>query len=68
MKLEITNAIDRGNKVILEMEYDWEFAAAVAKTFGIKYASEKKIEKFVMMVLENMAAEDLRESGNKIDE
>jgi len=68
MKLEITNAIDKGDKVILEMDYDWEFAAAVAKTFGIKYASEEEIEEFVMMVLEDMTAEDLGELGNKIDE
>ena len=68
MKLEITNAIDKGDKVILEMDYDWEFDAAVAKTFGIKYASEEEIEEFVMMVLEEMTAEDLGELGNKIDE
>jgi hypothetical protein len=68
MKLEITNAIDKGDKIILEMDYDWEFAAAVAKTFGIKYASEEEIEEFVMMVLEDMTAEDLGELGNKIDE
>ena len=29
MKLEITDAIDKGDKIVLEMQYDWEFAAAV---------------------------------------
>jgi hypothetical protein len=59
MKLEITDAIDKGDRVVLEMEYDWEFAAAVAKIFDIKYASEDEIEEFVVMVLENMSPEDL---------
>ena len=61
MKLEITDAIDKGNKVILKMEYDWEFAAVVAEIFGINYASEEQIEAFVTMVLENMDENDLRE-------
>ena len=43
MKLEITDAIDKGDKVVLKMEYDWEFAATVADIFGIKYASEDQI-------------------------
>jgi hypothetical protein len=59
MKLEITDAIDKGDRVVLEMQYDWEFAAAVAKIFDIKYASEDEIEEFVVMVLENMSPEDL---------
>jgi hypothetical protein len=59
MKLEITDAIDKGDRVVLKMEYDWEFAAAVAKIFDIKYASEDEIEEFVVMVLENMSPEDL---------
>ena len=59
MKLEITDAIDKGDKVVLEMQYDWEFAAAVAKIFDVKYASEDEIEEFVVMVLENMSLEDL---------
>jgi len=59
MKLEITDAIDKGDKIVLEMQYDWEFAAAVAKIFDVKYASEDEIEEFVMMVLENMSPEDL---------
>ena len=59
MKLEITDAIDKGDKVVLEMQYDWEFAAAVAKIFDVKYASEDEIEEFVVMVLENMSPEDL---------
>jgi len=68
MKLEITEALDKGNKVILKMEYDWAFAAAVAKIFGISYASEEQIEDFVTMVLENMDEDDLGELRNKIDE
>ena len=59
MKLEITDAIDKGDKIVLKMEYDWEFAATVAKIFDVKYASEDEIEEFVMMVLENMSPEDL---------
>jgi hypothetical protein len=59
MKLEITDAIDKGDRVVLKMEYDWEFAAAVAKIFNIKYASEEEIEEFVTMVLENMDETDL---------
>lgn len=66
MKLEITDAIDKGDKVVLKMEYDWEFAAAVAKIFDVKYASEDEIEEFVVMVLENMSPEDL-ELGDEID-
>ena len=68
MKLEIIDAIDKGEKVVLKMEYDWEFAAAVAKAFGISYASEDEIEEIVMMVLENMTEKDLRELGYEIDE
>jgi hypothetical protein len=68
MKLEITEAIDKGEKVVLKMEYDWEFAAAVANIFGIKYACEEQIEDFVTMVLENMDEEDLRELGDQINE
>lgn len=67
MKLEITDAIDKGDKVVLKMEYDWEFAAAIAKVFGVKYADEEEIEDFVAMVLENLGPEDLRELGDKID-
>lgn len=65
MKLEITDAIDKGDKVILEMDYDWEFAAAVAKVFSVKYASKEEIEKLVAMVLENI---DLGELRDEIDE
>ena len=65
MKLEITDAIDKGDKVILEMDYDWEFAAAVAKAFGVKYASKEEIEELVAMVLENI---DLGELGDEINE
>jgi high-affinity nickel permease len=64
MKLEIKEALDKGDKVVLKMEYDWAFAAAVAKIFGISYASEEQIEDFVTMVLENMDEKDLRELGN----
>jgi len=68
MKLEIKEALDKGDRVILKMEYDWEFAAAVAKIFGINYASEEQIEEFVTMVLENMDEDDLGELRDKIDE
>ena len=61
MKLEITDAIDNGDKIVLKMDYDWEFAAAIAKIFDIKYASEEDIEDFVVMVLENMDEGDLGE-------
>jgi hypothetical protein len=67
VKLEIIDAIDKGDKIVLEMQYDWEFAAAVAKIFEIKYASEKEIEEFVTMVIENMSLDDL-ELGDEIDE
>ncbi len=68
MRLEITEALDKGDRVVLKMEYDWEFAAAIAKIFGVNYASEEKIESFVTMVLENMDEDDLGELGNKINE
>lgn len=68
MKLEITEAIDKGNRVVLKMEYDWEFAAAVANIFGVSYASEEQIEDFVTMVLESMDESDLRELGDQINE
>ena len=64
MKLEITEAVDNGDKVVLKMDYDWEFAAAIAKIFGVKYASEEDIEEFVTMVLENLRPEELGELGN----
>jgi hypothetical protein len=66
MKLEILDAIDKGDRVVLKMEYDWEFAAAVAKIFDVKYAAEEEIEDFVAMVLENMTPEDLQ-LGDEID-
>ena len=65
MKLEITDAIDKGDKVVLEMDYDWEFAAAVAKAFGVKHASKEDIEELVMLVLDNI---DLGELGDEINE
>lgn len=67
MKLEITEAIDKGDRVVLKMDYDWEFAAAVAKIFNVKYASEEDIEDFVTMVLEKMGPDDLSELGDQID-
>lgn len=66
MKLEITDATDKGDKIVLELQYDWEFAAAVAKIFEVKYASEEEIEDFVTMVIENMSPEDLQ-LGDEID-
>jgi len=68
MKLEITSAVDKGDRVVLKMEYDREFAAAIAEIFGINYASEKQIEAFVTMVLESMDEDDLRELGDQINE
>ena len=65
MKLEITDAIDKGDKIVLEMDYDWEFAAAVAKAFGVKHASKEDIEELVMLVLDNI---DLGELGDEINE
>lgn len=65
MKLEITDAIDKGDKIVLEMDYDWEFAAAVAKAFGVKYASKEDIEELVMLVLDNI---DLGELGDEVNE
>jgi hypothetical protein len=68
MKLEIKEAIDKGDRVVLKMEYDWEFAAAVAKIFGVSYAAEEEIEDFVTMVLENMDENDLGELRDEVDE
>jgi hypothetical protein len=59
MKLKIIDAEDKGDRIILKMEYDWEFAAAIAKIFDVSYASEEQIEEFVITVLENMSLEDL---------
>jgi hypothetical protein len=61
MKLKIIDAEDKGDRIILKMEYDWEFAAAIAKIFKVSYASEEQIEEFVITVLENMSLEDLTE-------
>ena len=47
------------------MDYDWEFAAAVAKAFGVKHASKEDIEELVMLVLDNI---DLGELGDEINE
>lgn len=68
MKLEIKEAIDKGEKIVLKLEYDWEFATAIAKIFDISYASEEQIEDFVTMVLENMDGEELRQLSDQIDE
>lgn len=68
MKLEIKEAIDKGETISLKLEYDWEFAAAIAKIAGVSYPSEEEIEDFVTMVLENMDEKDLRELGNQINE
>jgi hypothetical protein len=68
MKLEIKKAIDKGETLLLKIEYDWEFATAVAKIFGVNYASEEEIEEFVTTVLENIDEDDLRELRDKIDE
>lgn len=67
MKLEIIDAVDKGDKFVLKMEYDAEFAQAVAKLFGVKHADEEEIEDFVAMVLENMTLDDLGELGDEID-
>jgi hypothetical protein len=68
MKLEILDAEDKGNKIALKMNYDWEFAAAVAKACGLNYASEEDVEEFIITVLENITANDLRKLGYEIDE
>lgn len=68
MKLEIKEAIDKGDKIVLKMEYDQEFAETVAKAFRIKRVTEDDIEEIVMMILENMSAEDLGELGDQINE
>lgn len=68
MKLEIKEAIDKGDKIILKMEYDWEFALAVSKAIGIKNPDDEDVEAFVAMVLENMDIEDLGELGDQINE
>ena len=65
MKLEITDAIDKGDKIVLEMDYDKEFATAVAKAFGVKCASKEDIKELIMLVLENI---DLGELGDEINE
>ena len=67
MKLEIIDAVDKGDKFVLKMEYDAEFAQAVAQLFGVKHADEEEIEDFVAMVLENLTTDDLGEPGNEID-
>jgi hypothetical protein len=67
MKLEILNAIDKDNKITFEMTFDWEFAAAIAKVCGVKKISEKDIENFVIMVLEDLSFDDLTELRNEID-
>jgi hypothetical protein len=63
MKLEIKQAIDKGNKIVLKMEYDQEFADTIAKVCGVRYATERQVEKFVTTVIENMDDEDLSELG-----
>lgn len=68
MKLEIKEAIDKGDRIVLKMEYDWEFALAVSKVLGIRKPDDEDIEAFVAMVLENMDVEDLGELGDQIDE
>ena len=68
MKLEIKEAVDKGDRVILKMEYDWEFAACIAKIFNISYASEEQVEDFVTTVLENMDERELAKLCNQIDE
>ncbi len=67
MKLEIKEAIDKGDKIILKMEYDQEFANAIANIFSIKRATEQQVEQFVSMVLENMDEGDLGELTDQID-
>jgi len=67
MKLEIKEAIDKGDKIILKMEYDQEFANAIANIFNIKRVTEQQVEQFVSMVLENMDENDLGELADQID-
>jgi hypothetical protein len=70
MKLEIIDAEDKGDRIVLKMNYDEEFARTIAKICGVKYASEEDVEEFIMMVLENMSGDDLglTELGDEIDE
>ncbi len=68
MKLEINEAIDKGDRIILKMEYDQEFADTIAKICGVKYISEKQIQMFVTTMIENMDDEDLSELGYEVDE
>ncbi len=67
MKLEITDAEDLGDKIIFKMSYDEEFAYSIARACGVKYASEEQVENLVMMVLEDMSNDNLRELGYEID-
>jgi len=68
MKLEIAEVVDKGDRIVLKLEYDWEFAAMIAKALDINYPSEEDIETIVTMILENMSLDDLGELGDQIDE
>ena len=67
MKLEITDATDKGEKIVLHMEYDEEFAETIAKVFGVENISDEQVEELVTMILENLDPKELQ-LGDKIDE
>lgn len=68
MKFEILDAEDNGDKITLRLSYDRKFEEALCGAFGVKYLHEEDIEDFVMMVLESITAEELRELGYEVDE
>lgn len=68
MKLEILGAEEKEDRFVLKIDYDWEFCAAVAKAYGIKFASEQDIEDFILYVLDDIDLDKLDKMRNEIDE
>lgn len=67
MKLEILGAEEKDNKFILKVDYDWEFCAAVAKVYGLKYVSEQDVEDYILYVLDDIDVDNLDKVRDKID-
>lgn len=68
MRFEIKDAIDKGDKIVLKMDYDEEFSETLAKIFKVKRITPQNVENFVAMVLEKIDEDELRELGYQIDE
>lgn len=66
MKLEINEAEEVDSKIMLDLSYDQEFYDTVCRAYGVEDISTDDVEGLIMMVLEELDSNDLRELRDKV--